>query len=150
MIKGLRKFQQLPMLRSRDTARAPKCSASETTPCTLIQGRSPVCRIASTCSTCRKVTRLCVAVWCLNAARHYVLHKGTHLHLFCVRVCVCVCARVCVFSLCSSFPLTSSPRKEDAVLFDRGLCGGPRPRALGPCGGQRVETVHLRKHGLLR
>ena len=34
MIKGLRKFQQLPMLRSRDTARAPKCSASKTTPCT--------------------------------------------------------------------------------------------------------------------
>ena len=33
MIKGLRKFQQLPMLRSRDKARAPKCSASETTPC---------------------------------------------------------------------------------------------------------------------
>ena len=38
MIKGLRKFQQLPMLLSRDTARAPKCSASETTPCRYLQG----------------------------------------------------------------------------------------------------------------
>ena len=44
MIKGLRKFQQLPMLRSRDKARAPKCSASETTPCRPRDARSHVLR----------------------------------------------------------------------------------------------------------
>jgi hypothetical protein len=33
MTNELRKFQQLPMLRFRDSSRAPKCWASETIPC---------------------------------------------------------------------------------------------------------------------
>ena len=41
MIKGLRKFQQLPMLRSRDTARAPQCLTSKTTPCTDCSKATP-------------------------------------------------------------------------------------------------------------